>query len=78
MKAITTRYVPQTKRFPARIRAFDSDRNSCSIPFPMDAETDAEAHRRAAAALCEQMHWDGAETLKGGAIKNGYAFVFCD
>jgi hypothetical protein len=78
MKAITTRYIGQTDRRPARIIASDSDGNrfvvavdSEEADYPHD-----NAHRRAAVCLCKKMQWPGAETLIEGSIKHGRVFVF--
>lgn len=76
MKAITTKYLPQTRTKPARIKAFDLDGNSAVIGYPHE-EQFTDRHRLAAVALCEKMGWSGAETLIEGKIKgNNSVFVF--
>ena len=49
------------------------DGNRVTIGYPHDLSGEA-VHRKAAEALLTKMNWKGA--LVGGAIKNGYAFVW--
>lgn len=73
MKAISTRYFGPTNTRGSRIKAFDSDSNSITIPYPHELSGEA-VHFAAAKALCEKMGWKGL--LVGGAIKSGYVFVW--
>jgi hypothetical protein len=73
MKAIQTKYHGPTNTRGSRISASDLDGNRVSISYPHELSGEA-VHRKAADALCEKMGWNGA--LIGGAIRNGYVFVF--
>jgi len=73
MKAITTKYYGPTNHRGARIVASDMDGNRATISYPHDLSGEA-VHRAAADQLCGKMGWTGS--LVGGAIKQGYVFVF--
>jgi hypothetical protein len=73
MKAIRTKYHGPTDTRGSRISASDEDGNRVSIPYPHELSGEA-AHRAAADALCRKMNWSGE--LIGGALKDGYAFVW--
>lgn len=73
MKAIITKYLPATNTKPSRIKAFDSDNNSVTIPFPDNLENEA-CYKLAAVKLAEKMNW--STDLLGGGVKDGYVFVF--
>ena len=75
MKAIVTKYIGPTNSRGTRIIASDEDGNRIIIGYPYELSGIA-AHAKAARALCDKMKWDGK--LIGGAMKNGYAFVFSD
>ena len=68
MKAITTKYMPNT----GRIKAQDDDRNVAYIQTRTRAIEDN--HRAAAIALCQKMGWKGI--LHGGHLKDGMVWVF--
>lgn len=72
-KAILTRYIPAGNVRGSRIVADDGDGNRVYIPYPHEYNT-GDAHRVAAYALRDKMHWTG--DLIGGATKAGYAWVF--
>ena len=76
MKAIRTKYHGATDTRGSRISASDEDGNRVTIPYPHELyELSGEAvHRKAAEALCEKMNWAGP--MIGGALKDGYAFVW--
>lgn len=75
MKAISTRALAPTDTKGLRIKAYDLDGNSVTIPDPDLPDTHQEARYAAAAvALCRKMEWSGP--LLGGAVKDGYVFVF--
>lgn len=78
MKAISTRYIGQTDRRPARIIAADQDGNRIVVPVHNEADTFpyTDRHRDAAVALCHKMAWEGAETLIGGSVRHGMVWVF--
>lgn len=73
MKAIETKYLGPTDGRGARIKAWDSDNNQVTIPYPYELSGE-DVHRKAAEALCAKMNWPGQ--LVGGATKRGYVFVF--
>jgi hypothetical protein len=73
MKAITTKYIPQTEHRPSRIQASDMDGNQITISYPYE-DSDEANYRTAALALCKKMKWTG--NLVGGGIKDGYVFCF--
>lgn len=75
MKAILTKYLGPTNYRGARIKAYDSDGNSATIPFPYELNTEGR-HRKAAEALLDKMGWEG--NLAGGHTKEGMAFVFVE
>lgn len=75
MKAIRTKYLGPTDRRGARIVASDEDGNRCIIGYPHELSGEA-VHRKAADALCAKMGWTG--NLTGGALRNGYVFVFTE
>ena len=74
MKAITAKFISATNTRPSRIAASDLDGNRVIIPFDHDRETHEGPYRKAANALCVKMSWPGE--LVGGAVKDGYVFVF--
>jgi hypothetical protein len=73
MKAIQTRYIGPTDFRCSRIKAFDSDGNSVTIPYPHDLSHE-NTHAAAALALARKMGWKG--TLVRGGIKGGEVFCF--
>ena len=75
MKAIVTKYLGPTDRRGSRIKADDGDGNTATISYPHELSGEA-VHFEAVKALCRKMDWKG--TLEPGAIKNGYAWVWCD
>ena len=77
MKAITTKYHGPTSTRGSKVSASDKDGNRVSIPYD-HALNSEEAHRKAAVAFCAKMKWSGADTMVGGSIKDGYAFVFTE
>ena len=75
MKAIRTRFYGATNHRGSRIVATDGNRNSYSIPYPHELNSD-EAHRKAAYALRDKMAWKGE--LIGGGFKNDEYWVFAE
>lgn len=73
MKAIFTKYHGPTNFKGSRISASDSDGNRVVISYPYELSGE-DVHRKAAQALCDKMNWTG--NLIGGAVRNGYVFVF--
>lgn len=73
MKAIITKYHGPTNFKGSRISASDMDGNRATISYPHELSGEA-CHFAAAQALCKKMGWGGK--MAGGALKNGYAFVF--
>jgi len=73
MKAITTKYHGPTNTRGSRITASDLDGNRITISYPHELSGEA-VYRAAAEALREKMGWKGE--LIGGAVKDGYVFVF--
>lgn len=80
MKAIRVKYLSRTETKPARLRAFDSDRNSVTIPWDKPHpcsdrwESAQKRFRDAAIALCHKMDWAG--TLVEGEDTYGHVFTF--
>ena len=75
MKAIIVRYLSPNSVRGARLRAYDMDGNSITLTYD-ESESRGERMRHAAEALCDEMEWDGKETLVEGEIKEGTVFVF--
>lgn len=50
MKAIQTKFIPATNTKGSRIKAFDCDDNSITIPYPYELDSPC-AHKKAAIAL---------------------------
>ena len=73
MQAITTKYLPETRTKPARIKASTPGGMCLTISYPLDDKSEEAAHTLVAKQLCEKLWWDNE--LVCGAIKGGYAFV---
>jgi hypothetical protein len=73
MKAISTKYIPATNYRCSRVKAFDGDGNSVTIPYDSDLDRD-EPFAKAAILLCKKMNWTG--TLVSGGTKDGWVFCF--
>ena len=73
MKAIITKYLGATNTKGSRIKASDGGRNSVTIPYPHELDSE-DAHRKAAEALRDKMGWKGK--LIAGWVKNDCVFVF--
>jgi len=73
MKAILTKYIPCSNTRGSRIKAYDCDKNSVTIPYPHELSGE-DVYRLAAVRLCQKMGWD--TDLIGGGLANGYAFCF--
>lgn len=73
MQAIRTKYHGPTNTKGSRITATSASGLKVTIPMPYDLD-EPDAHRKAAQALCAKLHWPGE--LIGGALSDGYAFVF--
>ena len=72
MNAIFTKYIRSTDTEAARMKAWDCDGNSITIPYPGAwGETN---HRAVAESLREKMGWKG--DMVSGDTKDGYVFVF--
>lgn len=67
MKAIRTRYYGATNFKGSRIVATDGDKNSISISYPHELNSD-EAHELAAYLLMQKMGWENQ--LVGGGFDN--------
>lgn len=81
-KAITTKYLPYTNTKPSRIKAFDGDGHSVTIPYDSNEPGASgfcieDRHRAAAVKLCEKMDWDHTHLVGGGTGK-GYVWVWDD
>jgi hypothetical protein len=72
-KAIMTKALPATNTKPRRIKAWDMDGNTLTTSYSGE-----DAYRRTAVQLCRRQGWRRCEKLVGGAVKDGYAFVFCN
>lgn len=75
IKAIETRYFGPSKTRGPRIKAFDSYRNSVTIPYDPGLNSD-DNHRAAAEALRKKMGWTGTMIMGGTSKWN--VFVFAD
>ena len=73
-KAILTKYLPATNTKPSRVKAYDCDGNSITVPYTYDDLYGNQAYINAANALKNKMGWKGE--LIGGHTKDGMAFVF--
>jgi hypothetical protein len=73
-KAILTKRLQPASRG-ARVKAWDDDGNSVTVPKDYKLD-EPEMHLAAARALCDKMGWEGK--LAQGGIRGGYAFVFVD
>lgn len=73
MKAITTKYLSATNTRGSRIKAFDCDGNNVTIGYPHELSGEA-VYLKAAEAFKDKMGWQAQ--LVGGAVKDGYVFVF--
>lgn len=76
-KAILTKFHGPTNTRGSRYSATDADHNRVTISADYGLNSE-ENHRAAAIALCDKMHWKGADTLIAGGLANGYVFVFPD
>jgi len=78
MKAILTKYLPATDTKPSRVKAYDGDGNSITLPY--DDNSGKQDHvspfARAAVALCRKMGWTYGGKLISGGTKTGAVFVF--
>lgn len=75
MKAILTKYMGPGNVRGSRIKAYDCDGNSVTIPYPHQLRSE-DGHKKAAQSLCDKMKWTGE--LIGGRTKDGMAFVFAE
>ena len=75
MKAILTKYIGPSNTRGSRIKAFDSDGNSVTVPYDHALDSDAN-HNLAAKSLRDKMNWKGK--LIGGWTADGMAYVFDD
>lgn len=86
MKAILTKRLPATNTKPARIKAYDLDRNHVVISvhaFIFGGLNEEQMHHETAWQLAKKMGWlkrgrsfEPDYKLHGGATKEGYAWVF--
>ncbi len=74
MKAILTKYLGPTNHRPSRIKAIEPDGKSIIINYDYGLD-EYELHKSAAVALCDKLGW-GHQSLVGGGIKEGMAWVF--
>ena len=75
MKAIFTKYLGLTNTRGSRVKAYDGDRNSVTIHWNDELDSD-ENHKSAAKALCRKMNWAGSMVM--GGHKNVNVHVFCE
>jgi len=76
VKAITAEFKGPNGVRGSRILARDSDGNRVTFGYHNGSGDEYSKHRAAAIMLCEKLGWSGGETLIGGGIRGGYAFVF--
>ena len=73
---IEVKYLQATSKRGARLKAFDADRNSVTIPFPYGCY-EAEVYKQAALEFMRK-HWaiNGTYDLTEGQLANGnYVFI---
>jgi len=76
MKAIQTKYLSPTNTKGARIKAFDFDGNSITIPHDYECN-DSGAYYKAACAFLDKMRWQWDRSkIVNGAVKGGYVFCY--
>jgi hypothetical protein len=74
MKTIFTKYIGPTDFKRSRIKAYDTDGNSVTIPYPHELSGDY-CHFAAVKALCDKMDWGGVMVC-GDAPNGGRVFIF--
>lgn len=74
-RAIFTRYLGPTNTRGSRIKAFDCEGNSATVPMD-NSKRDDDSHRAAVEKLCRKMNWSGR--LASGGTKDGMVFVFVE
>lgn len=74
-QTITTKYFGPTNQYGARIKAITSSGESLTIgrDYAVDAVAD---FKRAALTLAKKLKWNSGQDMVGGAVKDGYVFVF--
>lgn len=77
-KAITTRRLPATNTKPDRIVATDLDGRRLVRSLDLELTSDYDQHLCAAVAFARQWNTTGKGVLFGGAVKEGYVWVFVD
>lgn len=77
MIAIETKYLGPTDYRGSRIKAYTTNGQQLTIPYPHEF-SGAECHAVAARALARKMDWTNAGDLVSGATRDGYAFVFAN
>jgi len=78
MIAIQTKVVPGSETKGTRIKAWTSNKQSVTIPYPHDL-SDERAHFAAVQALVakHKLEWDLSE-MRWGGVDHGYVFCFAD
>jgi hypothetical protein len=75
-KAIICKYLPCANTKPSRLKAYDLDGNSVTVPFhrPGMQSGSSEPYEYAARKFMEKYEWKGE--IRGGYTKEGMVFVF--
>lgn len=68
MKAITVKYLPQTEKKPARLKAVAAGGHSLTVSYNSE-EDNGNAFTPLAKALADKLEWHG--TWAGGTLPNG-------
>ena len=76
MKAITVKYLGPTNHKGSRLKAYDLDGNSITIPFDYGL-SDYDLYASAATAFINKMKWE-VKGFIGGGVKEGMVFVLLD
>jgi len=74
MKTIYTKYMGPTNFKGSRIKAYDTDGNYVTIPYPHEHNHD-DAHFSAVLSLCVKMDWQGV-MVSGDAPHGNMVFVW--
>jgi len=75
MKAIQTKYLGPTTHKGSRVKAYDLDGNSFTIPWDY-GKKDSDIHLGAVMGFCEKYDWPPYQ-WHFGSTKDGYTWIAC-
>ena len=76
MKTIQTKFLPVTERRGSRIKAYDTDGFSVTIPYPHEL-SGLDCHWEAVKAFMVKYEWSWpGKKMAAGHTKNGAIFVY--